>query len=76
MWFPLVYNGLASSVDNRFWSVDMLKNEYWFRVVSVPDMYETTRFRRRSHKEDPNRVAEDEKTSDGVTTTEHPRRMW
>ena len=35
----------------------MFKNEYCFRVVSGPDMHETSRFRHRSHYQDPNRMA-------------------
>ncbi len=56
MWFLLVCNGLANSVDGRFRSAGMFKNEYWFRVVSVPVMHETSRFRHRSHYHDPNHM--------------------
>jgi hypothetical protein len=34
----------------------MFKNEYWFRVVSVPDMHKTSGFRHRSHYQDPNHM--------------------
>jgi len=57
MWFLLVCNGLASSVDGRLQSAGMFKNEYWFRVVSVPGMHKTSGFRHRSHYQDPNRMA-------------------
>jgi hypothetical protein len=36
------------------WSDGIFKNEYWFRVVSVPDMHETSRFWRRPKPPDPN----------------------
>ncbi len=49
MWFLLVCNGLSNSVDGS-----LQKNEYWFRVVSVPDMHKTSGFRHRSHYQDPN----------------------
>jgi hypothetical protein len=35
----------------------MFKNEYWFRVVSVPGMHETSGFRHRSRCQNPNRMA-------------------
>ena len=57
MWFLLVCNGLASSVDGRLQSAGMFKNEYWFRVVSVPGMHETSGFRHRSRCQDPNPMA-------------------
>jgi hypothetical protein len=47
MWLLLVSNGLTNSVDNTFLSVVMFKNEYWFRVVCVPVMHGTSRFRLR-----------------------------
>ncbi len=49
-------NGLASSVDDRLWSAGMFKNKYWFRVVSVPGMHETSGIWHRS-RQDPNRMA-------------------
>jgi hypothetical protein len=57
MWFLQAPNGLASSVDGRLQSAVMFKNEYWFRVVSVPDMHETSGFRHRSRCQNPNRMA-------------------
>jgi len=54
MWLLVVCNGLASSVDSRLWSAGMFKNEYWFRVVSVPGMHETSGFRYRSRCQDLN----------------------
>jgi len=57
MWLLLVWNVLASSVDSRFWITGMFKNEYWFRVVSVPGMHETSGFRHRSRCQNPNHMA-------------------
>jgi hypothetical protein len=57
MWLLLVCNGLASSVDSRLQSAGMFKNEYRFRVVSVPGIHKTSGFRHRSHYQDLNRMA-------------------
>ena len=57
MWTLLVCSGVASSADRRLQSVGMFKNEYWFRVVSVPVMHKISGFRHRSHYQDPNRMA-------------------
>ncbi len=41
MWTLLVFSGVTQTDISRQ-SAGMFKNEYWFRVVSVPDMYETS----------------------------------
>jgi hypothetical protein len=41
MWTFLVFGGVTNT-DIRLQSAGMFKNEYWFRVASVPDMHETS----------------------------------
>ncbi len=41
MWTLLVFSGVEIT-DNRFQSAGIFKNEYWFRVVSVPDIHKTS----------------------------------
>ncbi len=48
-WYP-------NSVDDKIWSTDMFKNEYWFRVASVHDIHESSGFRNRSRYQDPNHM--------------------